>query len=118
MRAVAGTAAIPAARCRNLRRGRFIAPPQAYAVGFLQRSAYLRHSSTVFAELKTDNIGGEADIGRASRSCRSVAIDPKRSSTRPKSRIAARLDPRQRGMLPGSPWLGQQMQFDRLKRRD
>jgi len=21
-------------------------------------------------------------------------------------------------MLPGSPWLGQQMQFDRLKRRD
>src|SRR5499427_9157744 len=44
--------------------------------------------------------------------------DPKRSSTRPKSHIAARLDPRQRGMLPGSPWLGQQMQFDRLKRRD
>jgi hypothetical protein len=47
----------------------------------------------------------------------SDANDPKRSSTRPKSRIAARLDPLQRGMLPGNPWLGQQMRFDRLKRR-
>jgi len=34
------------------------------------------------------------------------------------SRSAARLDPRQRAMLSRSTWLGQQMQFDRLNRRD
>src|SRR6476619_5566631 len=33
-------------------------------------------------------------------------------------RSAARLDPRQCGMLLRSVWLGQQMQFNRLKRRD
>src|SRR5262249_42812497 len=71
MRAVAGTAAIPAARCRNLRRGSFIAPPEAYTT--VSVSTTLIYG---IRRIKTDNIGGEADIGRASRSCRSVAIDP------------------------------------------
>src|SRR5262249_31342420 len=34
------------------------------------------------------------------------------------SKSAARLDPRQRRMLSRSAWLGQQMQFDRMKRRE
>ena len=44
--------------------------------------------------------------------------DPERSSARPKWRTAPRLDPRQRSMLSPSPWLGQQMQSDRMRRRD
>src|SRR5262249_27619808 len=47
MGAVAGTAAIPAARCRNLRRGSFIAPPVAYAFVILQPSADRGHASRV-----------------------------------------------------------------------
>src|SRR5262245_28399667 len=56
-------------------------------------------------------------MSRGGRRTPSVEIDPKRSSTRPKSRVAARLDPRQCGMLLRSPWLGPRMQFDQLRRR-
>ncbi len=44
--------------------------------------------------------------------------DPNRSCAKYKSRSAARLDSRQRGMLSRSGWLGQRMQFDQLRRRE
>src|SRR6516225_455549 len=78
MRAVAGTAAIPAARCRNLRRGSFIAPP---SVRVRNLTTFSVSTALIYGirRIKTDNIGGEADMPRPPLAYRPVADDPKRT---------------------------------------